>query len=142
MAKTDHLFVYGTLRIDWHPMHLFLAQHAELIGMGKFRGKLYNLGRYPGAVVSKKASDQVIGQVYALRESEKTLSALDRYEGPEFHRQKVAITLVSGRKLISWIYLYRGETSGLKLIALGDYLRFRHAIDANDPTDSRDTRRR
>lgn len=123
--KTSYLFVYGTLRASRHPVRLFLAEHAQLVGPGKFRGKLYDLGRYPGAVASQKASDRVIGEVYALRDVGRTLSALDRYEGAKFLRQKVVITLIDGRKVISWIYLYRRETTGLKLIASGDYLEFR-----------------
>ena len=45
------LFVYGTLRRRMnHDLHQVLADGASFLGNGTFRGKLYNLGRYPGSI--------------------------------------------------------------------------------------------
>ena len=47
------LFVYGTLRkAASHPLHRTLAREARYAGTATFQGRLDDLGRYPGVVVS------------------------------------------------------------------------------------------
>lgn len=121
-----HLFVYGTLRRDvGHPMHSTLARHAILIGSGSFQGKLYDLGRFPGAAASGRRSDRVVGEVYRLRPTVPLLEILDDYEGEQFRRQATWIRLDGGGTLKTWIYLYRGAVNPRKRIRGGDYLAFR-----------------
>ncbi len=132
MQNKEYLFVYGTLRKAFnHPLYHFLSRHAELVGIGTFRGKLYDLGPYPAAVPSEKPSDKVIGEVYELRGTKRLFGLLDEYEGPRFWRRKAPIMLWGGRKVISWLYLYRRETTGLKPIVSGDYVRFRQSKAGN-----------
>jgi gamma-glutamylcyclotransferase (GGCT)/AIG2-like uncharacterized protein YtfP len=63
---SDYLFVYGTLRKEMnHPMYRALSRSAEWVGEANLQGRLYDLGKYPGAVPSKRVSDIVIGEIYA-----------------------------------------------------------------------------
>ena len=124
--KKDYLFVYGTLRKGLgHPMRRVLARHAKFVGMGKFRGKLYDLGKYPGAAASGAESDAVRGELYRFGDAERIFPILDGYEGPRFRREIVTVSVGPKKKLRLWIYLYAGALGGLKPILSGDYLEFR-----------------
>src|SRR5262245_24854588 len=122
-----YLFVYGTLRRGSpHPMARFLAERARYVGIAKIRGKLYDLGRYPGLVPASEA--WAIGDVYELPDGDATLAELDRYEnGPaprliQFERAQVEVTLADGTTLAAWVYWYRGGVQAAQPIASGDYL--------------------
>lgn len=118
------LFVYGTLRRAWkHPMHGVLRAHAVLVGAGTFQGKLYDLGRYPGAVASGAGADRVRGEIYALKNPCAAFRALDAYEDRAFRREKVGVRRADGTRMRCWIYLYARPVSGLPVIASGDFLR-------------------
>jgi gamma-glutamylcyclotransferase (GGCT)/AIG2-like uncharacterized protein YtfP len=120
--------VYGTLRQAFnHPMHELLGSHADFVGNGSLQGKLYDLGNFPGAVASKEPSDQVKGEIYALRDEERIFRTLDPYEGEAFRREKVFIRREDGKKIRSWIYLYDRPVSHLRIIPSGDYARFRES---------------
>jgi len=130
----NYLFVYGTLRKDLsNQMYHILARYADFVGEGTFRGKLYDIGEYPGVVPSNDPSDVVRGEVYALRDPDRVLKVLDQYEGcgpddpssTEFRREKVVISMENGEKVNAWIYIYNCPTNGLNVILLGDYLKFR-----------------
>ena len=117
------LFVYGTLRRACnHPMHEVLRSHADFTGPGEFQGKLYDLGKFPGAVASRAISDQVQGEIYALEDAERVLATLDAYEDKAFRREKAAIRSASGATILCWIYLYARPVNQLKIIASGDFL--------------------
>jgi len=125
-TNRDYLFVYGTLRRAFnHPMHQLLRSHADFIGIGSFQGKLYDLGNFPGAVASKKPSDKVKGEIYALRDAERIFRALDEYEGAAFHREKVAVRNQEGKKIRSWIYLYNRPVTQQRIIVSGDFVNHR-----------------
>lgn len=125
MDDENYLFVYGTLRSQMNdPLHRLLEQRAVLIGFGTFRGKLFDLGRYPGVVPSRVSTDRVVGEVYQLTTSQAALGILDQYEGHRFRRKRVSISLDSGQTLTCWIYLYRGSVRHRKLIPSGDYVQY------------------
>jgi predicted GNAT family N-acyltransferase/gamma-glutamylcyclotransferase (GGCT)/AIG2-like uncharacterized protein YtfP len=118
-----HLFVYGTLRrAANHPVHRLLAQKGKFLGMGTFRGKLYDFGRFPGAIPSTQISDRVVGEIYRLKDTRKVFQLLDDYEGRLFRREQRTILTRGGRKISAWIYLYVGPMHSAKLIRNGDYL--------------------
>jgi gamma-glutamylcyclotransferase (GGCT)/AIG2-like uncharacterized protein YtfP len=102
-----------------------LTGRASFLGMGSFRGKLYHLGRYPGAVVSGGRTDRVYGEIYRLRRAAALFQSLDRYEGKLFTRRRIAVHSGNGKKMISWVYLYRGRVGEAWRIHGGDYLEFR-----------------
>jgi len=64
----------------------------------------------------------VIGDVFQLAEASNTLSELDRYEGGDFERRIVSVTLNDGREMEAWAYLYKRDTTGKPRIDSGDYL--------------------
>ena len=126
MEKEDHLFVYGTLcqRIK-HPLSHLLVHHGIFVGEGLFQGKLYDLGRYPGAVSSRKKSDFVTGEIYRLENPKQVFHILDEYEGPRFKRTQVTIFFGEDSRLLCWIYLYTHSISGRRIISSGDYVGYR-----------------
>ena len=72
------------------------------------QGRLYNLGEYPGAVLSNVFADWVRGDVFRLNQAEATLAVLDEYEGAHFTRVPQQVYLPSGMQL-AWVYLYTGR---------------------------------
>ena len=133
VGEREHLFVYGTLRkAVGHPMAGVLARDAGLVGRATYRGRLYDLGHYPGAVSSPDPADLVLGEVYALHHPRRTLQRLDVYEGcgpddgpdAEYRRVQAEISLDSGQILVAWIYLYHRSPRGACRVASGDYLAY------------------
>jgi gamma-glutamylcyclotransferase (GGCT)/AIG2-like uncharacterized protein YtfP len=103
-------------------MHKLMRSDAEFVGAGSFKGRLYDLGNFPGAVPSDESSDRVRGEIYALSDANRILRALDRYEGRAFRRERATVRTDDGRETRSWIYLYDGPISRGRLISSGDYL--------------------
>jgi gamma-glutamylcyclotransferase (GGCT)/AIG2-like uncharacterized protein YtfP len=129
-SGADYLFVYGVLRrSNGKKINCILTQSGIFLGDGAFRGKLYKVGYYPGAVRSDCESDIVVGDVYLLQDPEKVLEVMDEFEGcrstkfskGEFYRDKVAVCLESGEEINAWAYIYNRPTEGLKVIPSGDY---------------------
>ena len=105
-------------------MSKWLARNAEFSGLGTYRGKLLNFGRYPGAIPSRDPSDKVVGDIYALSAGTGILPVLDDYEGKEFCRRKTTISLKNGNHVTAWIYIFCGPVSSSEVIRGGNYLRF------------------
>jgi predicted GNAT family N-acyltransferase/gamma-glutamylcyclotransferase (GGCT)/AIG2-like uncharacterized protein YtfP len=123
VSGETHLFVYGTLRRATNrPVHRLLAQKGKFLGMGTFRGKLYDFGRFPGAIPSTQISDRVVGEIYRLKDTRKVFQWLDDYEGRLFRREQRTVLTRGGRKISAWIYLCVGLMPSAKLIRNGDYL--------------------
>jgi gamma-glutamylcyclotransferase (GGCT)/AIG2-like uncharacterized protein YtfP len=118
------LFVYGTLRAaSGHPMHRKLRAVADFVGAGTFRGRLYDLGAFPGAVASRSNADRILGEIYRLREPARTLRALDAYEDKAFRRAKVVVRRVDGETSRCWIYLYGRPLTRFPRIASGNFIK-------------------
>lgn len=118
---TDLLFVYGTLRRGGSAQALL--GEAVASGAARYQGRLYDLGPFPAAVPSDDPADIVHGELYAFprEEGAALLPRLDRYEGPDFRRERTLVTSASGEPRESWIYLYARDVAGLTRIAAGDY---------------------
>ena len=112
------IFVYGTL-MKGYALHPVLARAARFVEQGKVRGRLVDLGRYPGLVTGV---GQVKGEVYRIEEPE-LLPVLDREEGYNFQRRRAIVTLASGRRTRAWLYRYRGPQNRAVPIPDGDYRR-------------------
>ncbi len=72
------------------------------------QGRLIRSHPHRGIVRSDKPSDWISGEVFRLNDADKLLPILDEYEGPEYKRTAVSVELDSGKRLRSWLYLYRG----------------------------------
>ncbi len=131
--SSDRLFVYGTLRNNYgHKLYHVLKDNFELIGKGIIKGKLFDIGRYPGAIDSIKDKGKIVGELYQARNSnaiDQALKKLDKYEGydardasSEYLRKKKFVQLPNGRKMLSWVYVYNRPVKNKRLIESGDYI--------------------
>jgi len=130
----DLLFVYGSLRpAGGHPMGRWLHTHARLLGPARTRGRLYDLGAYPGLIPAPDADREaawVHGEVFRLPDPERLLPRLDAYEGcgPQdhppylFERHPQPVVLADGARVTAWVYRYNRPVAGAPLIPSGDWL--------------------
>lgn len=125
----DYLFVYGTLRK--HSVgHDLLQQFCDYVDNGTLSGNLYQIGHYPGVILNDEPRQQVVGEVYRIKNLDCLFAELDDYEEcsssfaepHEYVRQQHTITLTSGHQVMAWVYLYNRPITGLKLIPSGDFL--------------------
>ena len=104
------LFVYGTLHPNCAPPDIAeTARCMRFNGAGWVRGRLIDLGDYPGLIAG---DGRVEGTVFAVPSD--AWPALDAYEGciqgaPEaslFLRQKIAVSMADGSTRSCWVYRY------------------------------------
>jgi len=133
IGMSEYLFVYGTLLSRYgHPLHRLLAEQADYIGRARMTGRLYDLGEYPGMVITLNTGARVWGELYRLRDPCSILASLDLYEAcpasntrsGEYRRRHAIARLTRGGSLRSWVYDYQGPIRGRILIRSGDYLRY------------------
>lgn len=121
LARRDSLlFVYGTLRpfVDVE-MAKWLRSHARYVGPANTRGRLYDLGAYPGMRPARGGRDRVVGDVYRVA-NPRVFRVLDRYED-EFVRERCVVKLDGGGCRIAWAYRYRHGVARAARISSGDY---------------------
>jgi len=123
------LFVYGTLLEPGNPFAAYLSRHCSFLAHGKIKGKLYDVGDYPGLILDPTADD-VWGSVYLLQR-DNILIELDRYEGvgpdeeqPELYVRLLLAVATAGGWVDAWAYVYNRPVDNLTQIACGDYLEY------------------
>jgi gamma-glutamylcyclotransferase (GGCT)/AIG2-like uncharacterized protein YtfP len=127
-----HLFVYGSLwtGTGHRAVDRLLREHGRNLGEGWIRGRLFDLGRYPGALPA--AAGRIHGRLFRLRRPERVLARLDRYERyreqaeqrSEFIRRlTTAWRETDGRPLLAWAYYYNRAPDWHPPIPGGDYRR-------------------
>src|SRR2546427_12801987 len=77
-----------------YALHRVLASASTFVGEGRVRGRLVDLGRYPGLI---DGVGDVRGEIYQLDDPQ-LLAVLDREEGYNFGRRRATVTLASGRR--------------------------------------------
>jgi gamma-glutamylcyclotransferase (GGCT)/AIG2-like uncharacterized protein YtfP len=115
--RKRYLFSYGTL----------LPEHAPR-EIGFVRGRLYDLGDYPGAVLTR-SGPLIRGLVFELPEDPQVLERLDQYEefnrsrpkASLFVRKRRVVQLQDGRKIYCWIYAYNRPTGTASPLPTGEY---------------------
>ncbi len=126
------LFAYGTLMSQaggtmGRAQRERLARETSVLAQAAtFRGRLFDLGRYPG-LVDDGTPGVVHGEVREMLDPAKTLAWLDCYEGivsgehdhNEYERAQRQVMLGTGSPIMAWVYLYRKPTTGLVEIAEG-----------------------
>jgi gamma-glutamylcyclotransferase (GGCT)/AIG2-like uncharacterized protein YtfP len=129
------LFVYGSLMSGFKsPAYEYISRFFNLLGKGKVKGRLYDMGEYPAAIPS--AEDVFIqGESYLIKnESEFSwaIGQLDDYEGiiPEpgetpLYRRELTSVIMDDKTITAWIYWYNGSIAGKPHIASGDVLLWR-----------------
>jgi len=121
----EYLFVYGLLRSDvGGPMQPALAEAARLVGRAAWRGRLYCVAEFPGAVPCD-GDEFVVGELYELGEDPTGLLArLDAYEEvPDDYLRVRAAVDCEGREFAAWVYVWNRPTDGLEHIESGDFAR-------------------
>src|SRR6202035_2132997 len=127
---THHLFVYGTLSPRHAPPEIAATvRRLRPVGQASVRGRLYDLGEYPGAVLSEKSRSVIRVEVSGPAWDRTTLQSLDGYEGFEpnnrssrlFLRRAWAVTMDDGKKLRCWVYVYNGTMKAAHALRSGRY---------------------
>ena len=129
---SEYLFAYGTLQPD-HVAEEIAPTVARFraVGRGHVRGSLYDLGEYPGAILSSSSRKRILGTVFELPEDPDVLKQLDEYEGFDprkptaslFVRKLHPVTLAAGQTVRCWIYEYNKRPKSGTLVANGHYKR-------------------
>ncbi len=102
-------------------MHALLEPGAGWAGAARMRGRLYDLGAFPGLAQGRRG-DWVQGELYRIS-APALLDALDRYEGRAFRRVvREALCADDDTPVSAWVYLFAGPLRGRRRIASGDYL--------------------
>ena len=125
---TRYLFVYGTLMSGAHTalgrtQRLRLARESDSLGPASIaHARLYDLGRYPGAIAGGDLADLVHGEAVLLSKPEQTFAWLDAYEGDEYDRVVRAARLAGGEAIEAWVYLLRAAPARAKRIEDGRWM--------------------
>jgi gamma-glutamylcyclotransferase (GGCT)/AIG2-like uncharacterized protein YtfP len=124
-----YLFVYGTLLDADNGVANFMRKHCSFVKPGKFKGILYDIGEYPGAVSMHNAAGYVHGSIYLMSNAPLVLEKLDDYEGfgpgqeqPNLFVRKLLEIETITRSFDCWTYLYNKPVEKLRVIENGDYL--------------------
>lgn len=119
------LFVYGTLLKHFdHEVIRPLAPYLQHSGSGLVKGRLYDMGSYPGLVEDPNGYD-VYGEIYRVTEPQRVFAELDEYEGSEYIRRKMMVRSSDNEQIRCWVYLYQDALKPKhKEIINGDYLAF------------------
>ena len=123
-----YLFVYGTLLDKQNEFGAYLNANCTFYANGRFNGRLYDMGEYPGAIIDNKGSSYVYGKIYQLNNTKRVFKQLDHYEGfgPDeaqpnlFVRELIPIETANG-VTECWVYLYNLSVDGLRMIKSGVY---------------------
>ena len=136
MAKTGvyQLFVYGSLRSGFrHSAYEYISRFFNFVADAKVKGRLFDLGSYPGGV---PASDDsfIIGELYKIKNEDEfswALGQLDDYEGltvepgeSQLFRRELTDVYIDATITQAWIYWYNGDISGKPVIESGDLMQY------------------
>ncbi|MGN6177975.1 MAG: gamma-glutamylcyclotransferase family protein [Mucilaginibacter sp.] len=108
-----YLFVYGTLLDADNEFAIFMRKHCQFVKKGKFKGRLYDIGEYPGAIEDTYAESYIHGSIYLMNNAPMVLKTLDDYEGygpeqeqPNLFIRKLIEIETDARSIDCWVYLY------------------------------------
>jgi gamma-glutamylcyclotransferase (GGCT)/AIG2-like uncharacterized protein YtfP len=102
--QQPRLFVYGTLRRGSpNTFAKLLEANSRFLGNARMRGRLHQFSNYPGVVLSDQPGEFVQGELLELQDP-RILVVLDEYEGFEFQRVPVTVSLDDGQELEAWVY--------------------------------------
>lgn len=125
IAAIDSLFVYGSLLVGERLHHYVVEQGALSIEPATLRGRLFDLGSYPGLALDGGAL--VRGECVRFGDISKALTVLDEVEG--FHGRGARDNLYERRVVElesgpAWTYVYAGPDEGVP-IPSGEWRRWR-----------------
>lgn len=124
----DLLFIYGTLLNDDNEFAIYLKNNSSFYAEGKIKGKLYDLGEYPGAVLTTDTNGYIYGSILMLNDPEGAIEIIDNYEGydegqeqPNLFVRVLAEVFTEQGRVNCWVYEYNLPIKGLPLIEGGRY---------------------
>ena len=127
------LFVYGSLRSGFKsPAYEYIGRFFSFVSEAKVKGKLFDLGSYPGGV---PADDKfIMGELYQIKDRSEfswAIGQLDDYEGvsvepDEIQLYKRELVEVHVNNIITpaWIYWFNGRVEGKPEIESGDLIQY------------------
>ena len=116
------VFVYGTLRQRGVRAMPDILPEAKFIGQANVRGRLYDLGAYPGLLVDA-AGSLVLGEVYEIDDD--MLHKLDEIEAASFYWRKQVEVALANDSMTCWVYEPDAEFYLLRvLITSGDWIEY------------------
>ncbi len=138
-TTNQFLFVYGTLLQPGNEFAAYLNKHCKFIGDGKIKGRLYDIGEYPGAVVGNAEERYIYGSIFMMDDPEIILNVIDDYEGigeaysppQEYIRKEVGIH-TANEILNCWMYLYNLPVVAYNEVTTGDYIQYLKGISAKN----------
>lgn len=124
-SHLKHLFVYGSLlhaATGHRAVDVLLRRDVRDAGAASIAGRLFDLGRYPGALKARDGA-RVHGRLLYVKRPRHVLRVLDRYEdyrvrrpqASEFLRASVNALLADGGVRAAWVYWYNGRLRGRRL---------------------------
>ena len=128
------LFVYGSLRSGFRsPAYEYISRYFDLVGEGKVKGQLFDLGTYPAAKPTNE-NKFIIGELYRIRNENEfawAMGQLDDYEGvhvdfdeTQLYRRDVTEVHIDNKNTNAWIYWYYGDVTDKPVIESGDVLQY------------------
>lgn len=118
----ERLFIYGTLlpNLVRPPLDALVARLTPL-GAATVKGRLYDLGPYPGLVLDD-SQGRVQGELFALPEESALLASLDEYEGSCLYRRvECRAMTAAGETVACWVYECHADLSRAAVIPHGNY---------------------
>jgi len=127
-----YVFVYGSLRSGFQSTaYEYISRYFNFFGEAKVKGKLFDLGEYPGAIPTQEDSF-IKGELYIVKNENEfswAIAQLDDYEGvivepneKPLYRREIADIYVNDAIVPAWIYWYNGNVSDKPVINSGDIL--------------------
>ena len=119
----QHLvFVYGTLRRGGSRAMSTLFPNSKFIADAKVSGSLYDLGAYPGLILTESNSS-VIGEVYEV--DDEVLNKLDDIEASSYYSRKQVEVSIGTYGRACWTYEPDPDSYSLPtLITSGDWIEY------------------
>jgi len=132
-SAIDQLFVYGSLRSGFKsPAYEYIGRFFSFVSEAKVKGKLFDLGSYPGGV---PAEDKfIIGELYKIKDRSEfswAIGQLDDYEGVsvepdeiQLYKRELVEVYVNNITTPAWIYWFNGRVEGKPEIESGDLIQY------------------
>ena len=131
---SHYVFVYGSLRRGFQgPAHEYIARYFNFFGEARVKGKLFDLGEYPGGVPTQEDSF-IKGELHIVKDDAEfswAIAQLDDYEGVvvepnerPLYRREIVDVYVNDAIVPAWIYWYNGDVGSKPIIESGDVLQY------------------
>lgn len=127
--KNALLFIYGTLLNHNNDFAVYLKDNSHFFANGKVRGKLYDIGDYPGAVLDE-GDEYIYGVILQIDNPEVVFLEIDDYEGygdeqpePNEFIRILAEVETASEMVACYVYVYNLPVDGLQKIEGGRYLK-------------------